>query len=135
MLKCKAHISLCMVDIFVIFISNYYYKNWNYCYIVTEELLFGKYLRETRFCSVLLFVHEFPCFINYLPMNVRVSSNTSIFWGSLQFPLSCLAWEIFDSNCIFLDNNLKNVFTQQYYYFTKILIKLTLQIGSFFFKF
>lgn len=27
MLKCKAHISLCMVDIFVIFISNYYYKN------------------------------------------------------------------------------------------------------------
>lgn len=70
-------------------------------------------------------------------MNVRVSSNTSIFRGSLQFPLSCLAWEIFDSNCIFLDNNLKKdsivyVFTQQYYYFTKILIKLTLQIRRFF---
>lgn len=40
-------------------------------------------------------------------MNVRVSSNTSIFRGSLQnllllLPLSCLAWEIFDSNCLFL---------------------------------
>lgn len=83
MLKCKVYISLCMVDIFVIFISNYYYKNWNYCYIVIEELLFGKYLREIRFCSVLFFVYEFLCFINYLLMNVCVFFNILIFRGFL----------------------------------------------------